>query len=89
MLEFLVVDPQVQGTGAGTALLSWGVEQADRLGVAMCLESTPAGLRLYKRFGFREVHSLRADMKLFGWTQPYDEDAAMRVWMTREPRSGS
>ena len=51
----------------------------------MCLESTPAGLTLYKRFGFEERYVIKADMKQFGWDQPYDEEAAKRVWMVREP----
>ncbi|TKA49673.1 hypothetical protein B0A54_00341 [Friedmanniomyces endolithicus] len=37
-----------------------------------------------KRFGFREVRTLKADMRQFGWDQPYDEDAAKRVWMVRD-----
>nr|POF04177.1 hypothetical protein CFP56_21932 [Quercus suber] len=76
---------EAQRQGAGTALMTWGVRQADALGLPMCLESTPAGLGLYKRFGFKEVRELRADMREFGWNKPYDEDAAVRFWMMREP----
>ena len=49
------------------------------------MESTPAGLALYKRFGFEERYVIKADMRQFGWDQPYDEEAAKRVWMVREP----
>lgn len=66
-------------------LLAWGVEQADKHGVVMALESTPAGLSMYRRFGFRETEVIKADMKQFGWHEPYDEEAAKRVWMIREP----
>ncbi|KAK0334469.1 hypothetical protein LTR91_007241 [Friedmanniomyces endolithicus] len=83
-LHLLVVHPKFHRRGAGTKLLSWGCDQADKHGVAMCLESTPAGMELYKRFGFREVRTLKADMRQFGWDQPYDEDAAKRVWMVRD-----
>lgn len=69
-------------------LLSWGVEQADKFAVRMALEATPAGLSLYKRFGFMEKEVIKADMKQFGWNEPYDEEAAKRVWMIREPRAG-
>lgn len=55
----------------------------------MALESTPAGLSLYKRFGFHEADVIKADMKQFDWDEPYDEEAAKRVWMIREPQSGS
>lgn len=85
-LETLVINPDSQGKGAGTRLLSWGVEQAERNGVLMCVESTPAGLSLYKRFGFQVEDVLRADMQR-GWDGPYDEEAAKRIWMIRE--SGS
>ncbi|KAK5169673.1 uncharacterized protein LTR77_005651 [Saxophila tyrrhenica] len=88
-LNFLVTDPEYQGKGAGTALLSWGVQQADKLGARMALESTPAGLSLYKRVGFRQADVIKADMKEFGWTQPYDPEAAKRVWMVRDPSPGS
>lgn len=87
MLEILVAHPEAQGRGAGTKLLTWGVEQADKYGIVMALESTPAGLTLYGRFGFREMDIIKADMKQFGYDQPYDEEAAKRVWMLREPES--
>ena len=85
-LEVLVTDPELHRRGAGSHLLSWGVEQADRKGAAMALESTPAGLSLYKRFGFREMDVIKADMKQFGWDKPYDPEAAKRVWMIRKPQ---
>ena len=78
-----MVHPDAQRRGVGAALLTWGCEQADRLGVPICLESTPAGLRLYERFGFKEARTIKADMREFGWTEPYDEEAAKRVWMVR------
>ncbi|KAK3715829.1 hypothetical protein LTR37_006812 [Vermiconidia calcicola] len=83
-LEILVTDPLFQGRGAGTALLAWGVEQADALECRIALESTPAGLSLYKRFGFWEADIIKADMKQFGWDKPYDPEAAKRVWMIRD-----
>lgn len=66
--------------------MAWGCKQADKLGVAMCLESTPAGVSLYRRFGFEERKVIKADMKEFGWLEPYDEEAAIRVWMVRKAR---
>ena len=53
----------------------------------MALEATPAGLSLYKRFGFVEQEVIAADMKQFGWMEPYEPDSAKRVWMIREPQT--
>lgn len=86
-LDILVTHPDFQGRGAGSQLLAWGVDQADRHGIIMALESTPAGLSLYKRFGFEEADVIKADMKQFGWDKPYDEESAKRVWMIRQPGS--
>lgn len=79
-LEFLVTNPEYQRRGAGAKLLAWGTEQADKLGARMALESTPAGLALYKRFGFREVDSVIG---------PNDPASGARVWMIRDPPSDS
>lgn len=86
MLNNLTIDPAHQGQGAGSLLLKWGVVQADERGLAICLESTPAGLKLYEKFGFREVKVIKADMHQFGWKEPYDEEECRRVFMIREPR---
>lgn len=86
VLNFLTVLPEAQGRGIGAKLLAWGIEEADRRGAAACLESTPAGLALYKKYGFTETRVIKADMQDFGWTQPYDEEAAKRVFMIREAR---
>ena len=83
----MVVHPDSQRRGLGAKLLEWGTQQADELGVVMALEGTPAGLSLYKRFGFVEKEVIAADMKQFGWMNPYDPDAAKRVWMIREPQA--
>lgn len=32
VLDLLAVDPEHQGKGAGTKLISWGLEQADQMG---------------------------------------------------------
>lgn len=89
LLDNLVVHPAYQRRGAGSKLLAWGCEEADKHGVRICLESTPAGLNVYPQFGFKEMKVINADMKQFGWQKPYDEEAAKRYWMIREPRPHS
>ncbi|KAI7530586.1 hypothetical protein KC331_g14583 [Hortaea werneckii] len=86
-LNVLVTHPKHERRGAATQLVRWGCEQADKLGVAMCLESTPTGLKLYERFGFRTGKVIRADMRDFGWMERYDEEAARRIWLIRDSRT--
>lgn len=80
--------PEYQGRRIGQRLLLWGVEQADELNIRMCLESTPAGRKLYESFGFREKARIKADMHEFGWTEPYDDEAAARIFMVRDLHQG-
>ncbi|KAK3304746.1 acyl-CoA N-acyltransferase [Chaetomium strumarium] len=58
-LKILLCHPSYQRRGAGTALTSWGIEQARRLGVHTTVFASPMGLRLYKKLGFREVGTFR------------------------------
>ena len=68
-------------------MLEWGVKHADEFGVMMGLESTPAGLALYKKFGFKEAGIINADMNKFGLQGSYDIMTFKRVWMVREPQA--
>jgi GNAT superfamily N-acetyltransferase len=54
----LATHPARQGLGAGSALMKWGVELADSLGLPSRLEASPAGYRLYKKFGFEDFDVL-------------------------------
>jgi ribosomal protein S18 acetylase RimI-like enzyme len=52
-LEFLGVDPDRQGQGVGSQVLSFGLRRADEAGFACGLEtSNERNLALYRRFGF-------------------------------------
>lgn len=79
--------PKHQHRGIGAQLLDFSVREADSRGVALGLESTPAGIALYKQTGFKETKTIKADMKQFGWDKPYDPEGAKRVWMVREPKN--
>lgn len=43
-------------------------------------------MTLYTRAGFVTREVIAADMHDFGWTEPYDEKAAERIFMIREAR---
>ncbi|KAK5111432.1 hypothetical protein LTR62_004884 [Meristemomyces frigidus] len=54
-LEILATDPKYQGRGAGSQMMRFGLEQADKHGMEAYLEASPDAVRLYERFGFREA----------------------------------
>ncbi|KAI5361032.1 Putative GNAT domain, acyl-CoA N-acyltransferase [Septoria linicola] len=85
LIDILVTHPTHQNTGIGSRFLTYIIEESQRCNVHVGLESTPAGLAMYKKLGFEEQAVVKADMKQFGWEGEYDEDAAKRVWMVRRP----
>jgi GNAT superfamily N-acetyltransferase len=61
-LDMLGVDPPQQGRGVGSALLRFGLERADALGVDAFLETAvEANVAYYERFGFRVVEEGEVD----------------------------
>lgn len=74
-LGTLVCLPHRQRLGAGTALLRWGLDLADQLGLVSCLEASPYGYGLYKRYGYEDVDVM--DFKIterWGVTKPEDQN---------------
>ena len=69
-LSMLATKPGYARLGLGSALVRWGVQQAEAQVKespegpveGLYLESTPTGLPVYLRNGFREVASLTHDM---------------------------
>ncbi|KAH8785136.1 N-acetyltransferase-like protein [Diaporthe sp. PMI_573] len=61
-LGILAATPTRHRLGAGSALLKWGCELADRENKTAWLEASPAGYSLYRKFGFEPVEV--ADLKL-------------------------
>jgi ribosomal protein S18 acetylase RimI-like enzyme len=61
--------------GAGSALLRWGAELADRERLPIWLEATATGYPLYRRFGFEVVDTLDLNVsERWGATRRADED---------------
>ncbi|KAL4866235.1 hypothetical protein BDV12DRAFT_138390 [Aspergillus spectabilis] len=54
-LEGLFVHPEYQRRGIARELLQWGLEEAEKLGLEVYLEATPAGRPFYSRCGFETV----------------------------------
>jgi ribosomal protein S18 acetylase RimI-like enzyme len=54
-LSILACSPTKQRSGAGSALVGWGVNLADSLGLPCRLEASPVGYGLYRKFGFEDI----------------------------------
>jgi hypothetical protein len=57
-VRMLCCTPTRTRLGAGSALLRWGAQLADREGLPSWLEASPQGHPLYRRFGFEDVDVL-------------------------------
>ena len=54
-----------QKQGAGTALIKWGINLADKEGTECYVESSPAARRLCVRSGFRHLAEMRIELGKF------------------------
>jgi GNAT superfamily N-acetyltransferase len=63
LMATLVVLPEYQRMGVGHELLRWGLAKADEEQVECWIDASPAGLGLYKKFGWVEVGHLDLDLK--------------------------
>lgn len=60
-LKVIGASPQARGRGVGSALIRQGLEQADRAGVGVYLESSkPGNVPIYARYGFAEISEIPA-----------------------------
>ncbi|KAL4771050.1 acyl-CoA N-acyltransferase [Aspergillus nidulans var. acristatus] len=80
-LEKLFTHPKYQGNGVGSALLQWGLDEADRLGLMIYLEATEEGRPLYERFGFEAIKVVKFDAGAFGGVGKHQY-----TFMLRQPK---
>ncbi|KAF7503835.1 hypothetical protein GJ744_003225 [Endocarpon pusillum] len=83
-LSTLCTDPQHQRRGAGTMLIQWGCDIAQKHGVPSFLEATPAGLSVYQRCGFEEVDRFVFNLEKYG-----GEGSRVNVQMIKYPETAS
>ncbi|KAL4899008.1 hypothetical protein BDW74DRAFT_171843 [Aspergillus multicolor] len=81
-LETLCTHPDYQGAGVGSALVQWGVDVADRLGMGVYLEATEVGRPLYEQFGFEVVKVVNFYAADFGGLGRH-----RYAFMLRQPRT--
>lgn len=80
-LKLLHTDPKHQRRGAASLLLQSMVDEADKLGLPVLLESSEEGHKLYQKYGFKDVEVLEIDMS------KWRHGIAHLSWaMVREPK---
>lgn len=53
-LDMLGTHPDYRRRGAGSMLVRWGCELADRDGLVAYVDASPEGAALYRKFGFED-----------------------------------
>ncbi|PYH79483.1 acyl-CoA N-acyltransferase [Aspergillus uvarum CBS 121591] len=66
VLEFLATLPEAQGQGVASALLRWGLAQADARNARVYLEATAEGYPIYRKYGWRDLEALELDFAALG-----------------------
>jgi GNAT superfamily N-acetyltransferase len=65
-MALLTVVPEAQRKGVGSALLREGLKEVDRRGLLAFIEASPAGLGLYKKFGWEEMVESTVNLRDYG-----------------------
>lgn len=61
-MDIFHVIPLYQQTGVGTALLNWGLQQADKEGIHSYVEASPAAWSLCLKKGFDQFGDIRIEL---------------------------
>jgi len=64
-LGSIAVKLSAQARGVGSAMLHAGMQRADKEGLLIWLEATPAGHPVYEHFGWKTVDSVEIDLSDF------------------------
>ena len=70
-LGVLVVSPDCQRKGIGSALLEEGLGEVDRLGLQCVLSASAKGRGLYKKFGFTDFEILKFNLSEYEGGEGY------------------
>ena len=65
VLDIIHTHPSHQGRGAGTQLVKWGTDIADKQHLQCYLEASPAGYPLFRKANFEEVTEMEIDLNKY------------------------
>lgn len=82
VLDLLQTDPKHQGRGAGSMLIKWGTNIADKMRLPAYLESSPKAYKLYQKHGFNTIDVFTMDPK---WGYGPDVDPNIRFMIRDIP----
>lgn len=94
VLNMHFVSTKARRRGAGRMMVEWGLKTADELGLETLIEAAPAGVPLYKTFGFVEVAHTMLDATTENptdeWLEVYKKvrPAPFRVPLLWRPKYG-
>jgi GNAT superfamily N-acetyltransferase len=69
----LTVDPKFQRRGVSRALLKWGTDTADRLGLFIWVHSSQGAVKAYEAGGFERIGNLEMDLDEYAPCPPPKE----------------
>ncbi|KAK4497766.1 hypothetical protein PRZ48_010419 [Zasmidium cellare] len=87
-IKHLAVDPAVQGKGAGSVFMKWGIQQADRSGLECIVESSMRSEGYYQKWGFERREHVRFEVPPEE-TRWKGKGVQEYVWMVRSPKAGT
>ena len=80
-LSLLGTDEKFQRRGIGRMLLEFGMRMAERDDVPIALESSVAGMSLYKRSGFKVVYKAEVEGDLECVVMAWEPEQSMGEWV--------
>lgn len=83
VLHILATHPSYRRRGVGSLLLTHGLEAVDDANSQSYLDTSPLGLNLYLKYGWRAVDEIRVDLGKYGIDQGGEE---VSLCMIREPK---
>ncbi|KAL7929863.1 acyl-CoA N-acyltransferase [Trichoderma chlorosporum] len=81
ILKLIGTHPKAQRRGAGSLLMAWVTELADREGLPCWVTGSPAAVPLYKKFGFQVMEEITVDIP-----GTSDGETYTHTCMLREPK---